>query len=123
MKVLSSGVIVSVVALALALIMTCPMESRAGQASESQTEAAPSSQDASPKATDSNSFALLHVYRQRRYMGNALAPSIYVDGTEVAGIGNGRRVTIKLVAGKHTFTSVANHHRCQAWSGLLHPNR
>jgi len=47
----------------------------------------------------------LHVYRQRRYEGSALAPSIYVDDKQVARVGNGRRVTISLNPGAHTIRS------------------
>lgn len=49
--------------------------------------------------------AKLHVYRQHRYAGSALAPSVVVDGTQVARVGNGRRVTIKLAPGSHAITS------------------
>lgn len=58
-------------------------------------------------AADSSSTASahLHVYRQRRFAGSALAPSIYVDDKQVARIGNGRRATIKLAAGPHSIRS------------------
>ncbi|MGA7915009.1 MAG: DUF2846 domain-containing protein [Candidatus Acidiferrales bacterium] len=49
--------------------------------------------------------ARLYVYRQRRYEGSALAPSIYVDDRQIARVGNGRRVAIKLSAGSHTIRS------------------
>jgi hypothetical protein len=105
MKALSSCVLVSVTALALALVMMCPVEGTAAQAPESQAGSSSGAQGTSPKATESSSLALLHVYRQRRYVGGALAPSVYVDGTEVVRVGSGRRVPIKLPVGKHTFTS------------------
>jgi hypothetical protein len=41
----------------------------------------------------------LYVYRQRRYTGSALAPSIYVDDEQIARIGNGRRCVIRLDPG------------------------
>jgi hypothetical protein len=47
----------------------------------------------------------LHVYRQRRYEGSALAPSIYVDDKQVVRVGNGRRATIRLTPGAHTVRS------------------
>ena len=49
--------------------------------------------------------ARLHVYRQPQFVGSALFPSIYVDGTQVARVGNGRRVTIKLTPGSHYIKS------------------
>jgi hypothetical protein len=49
--------------------------------------------------------AHLRVYRQRRYMGSALAPSIYVDDRQVTRVGNGRRCTIKLSPGPHSIRS------------------
>lgn len=59
---------------------------------------------AQPAGTDSQ-LAHLRVYRHRRYMGSALAPSIYVDDKQVARIGNGRRVCIRLSPGSHTVRS------------------
>jgi hypothetical protein len=50
-------------------------------------------------------IAHLRVYRQRRYSGSALAPSIFVDDKQVARIGNGRRCSIKLSPGSHTIRS------------------
>jgi len=60
--------------------------------------------NASP-ADASASTALLRVYRARRYVGSALAPSIYIDDKEVVRVGNGRRATIRLAAGPHTVRS------------------
>jgi hypothetical protein len=61
------------------------------------------------RATDSATAAapvgLLHVYRQRRFAGSALAPSIYVDDQQVARVGNGRRFTAKLTPGTHGIRS------------------
>jgi hypothetical protein len=51
------------------------------------------------------SVGLLHVYRQRRFVGAALAPSIYVDDQQVARVGNGRRFTAKLTPGTHAIRS------------------
>jgi Protein of unknown function (DUF2846) len=47
----------------------------------------------------------LRVYRARRYAGSALAPSIYVDNKQVARVGSGRRVSIRLSPGSHTIRS------------------
>lgn len=80
---------------------------------QTQPQAAPSQPD-QPAAASSPSegpmastpaIAMLRVYRHRRYMGYALAPSIYVDDKQVARVGNGRRVTIKLAPGPHTVRS------------------
>jgi hypothetical protein len=51
------------------------------------------------------SVGLLHVYRHRRYVGSALAPSIYIDDNQVARVGNGRRFTAKLTPGIHGIRS------------------
>jgi hypothetical protein len=48
---------------------------------------------------------LLRVYRQRRFTGSSLAPSIFVDGRQIARVGNGRRFTAKLTPGAHTIRS------------------
>jgi hypothetical protein len=45
------------------------------------------------------------VYRQGKYVGSALKPSIYVDGNQVARLGNGRFVSLQLAPGKHNFES------------------
>jgi len=50
-------------------------------------------------------FAYLHVYRSRRYVGSALAPTISVDGTKVARVGSGRRFTARLTPGTHGIHS------------------
>src|SRR5260370_4769959 len=47
----------------------------------------------------------LRVYRQHRYAGSALAPSIYVDDKQVARVGNGRRFTARLTPRTHTIPS------------------
>lgn len=52
-----------------------------------------------------SSSALLRVYRARRYVGSALAPTVYVDDKEVVRVGNGRRATIKLSPGPHSIRS------------------
>jgi hypothetical protein len=56
-------------------------------------------------ATSASGFAHLHVYRHRRYVGSALAPSIYIDDKQVVRIGDGRRCTIKLSLGTHAIRS------------------
>jgi hypothetical protein len=76
-------------------------------AAASQNPAAPQSlaPPAPSAAPSSGDAACLHVYRQRRYAGSALAPSIYVDDTQIARVGNGRRVSIRLTPGPHTIRS------------------
>lgn len=68
---------------------------------DATTEKAP----ATHSAPAAGSVGLLHVYRQRRFVGAALAPSIYVDDQQVARVGNGRRFTAKLAPGTHTIRS------------------
>src|SRR5271169_4988033 len=75
-----------------------------GSSSTSPSAPAPSS-NASPAPganATSEDFANLHVYRQHRYAGSALAPAIAIDGTQVARVGSGRRVTIRLKPGSHS---------------------
>jgi hypothetical protein len=68
---------------------------------DATTEKAPATHSAPAAA----SVGLLHVYRQRRFVGSALAPSIYVDDQQVARVGNGRRFTAKLTPGTHGIRS------------------
>jgi hypothetical protein len=68
-----------------------------------QPVAASSPSEGTTASTPAN--AMLRVYRHRRAVGSALAPSIYVDDKQIARVGNGRRVTIKLAPGPHTVRS------------------
>jgi hypothetical protein len=63
-----------------------------------QTTAPPSQAPVAP-------FAHLRLYRPRRVTGSALAPSIYVDDRQVARVGNGRRITVRLSPGAHSIRS------------------
>jgi hypothetical protein len=45
------------------------------------------------------------VYRPGKYVGSALKPSVYVDGSQVARLGNGRYISLRLTPGKHSFES------------------
>jgi hypothetical protein len=45
------------------------------------------------------------VYRQGKYVGSALKPSVYVDGNEVGRLKNGRYLSLQLAPGKHNFES------------------
>ncbi|MFY9905995.1 MAG: DUF2846 domain-containing protein [Terriglobales bacterium] len=56
-------------------------------------------------ANQESRFAYLHVYRQRRYVGSGLSPTITVDSMKVARVGNGRRFTAKVAPGTHTINS------------------
>jgi Protein of unknown function (DUF2846) len=58
-----------------------------------------------PLAPAGASVGLVHVYRQRRFVGSALAPSIFVDDQQVARVGNGRRFTARLMPGMHGIRS------------------
>jgi hypothetical protein len=71
-------------------------------AAQSPPAQPPAAGQASP---GSDALAHLRVYRARRYMGSALAPSIYVDDKQIVRIGNGRRASIKLTPGTHTVRS------------------
>jgi hypothetical protein len=59
-----------------------------------QTPAQPA---AAAPAKPASEFAYLRVYRQKRFTGSALAPSIYVDDKQIARVGNGRRFTMRLL--------------------------
>jgi hypothetical protein len=68
---------------------------------------APQSQSpaAASPASAATEFAILHVYRQKRYAGSGLAPSIYVDDRQIARVGNGRHVCIRLTPASHQIRS------------------
>jgi len=70
-----------------------------------QAPAAPAAAAPAPAAKTTGEFAYLRVYRQRRYVGSALAPSIYLDDKQIARVGNGRRFSMRLLPGSHTVRS------------------
>jgi len=45
------------------------------------------------------------VYRQSKYVGSALKPSVYIDGSQATRLGNGRYVVLQVAPGKHGFES------------------
>jgi len=69
-----------------------------------QTPAPAAAPDTKP-AQPASDFAYLRVYRQKRYVGSALAPSIFVDDKQIARVGNGRRFTMRMLPGSHTVRS------------------
>jgi len=72
------------------------------QAPPSQAQAP---QSATPATTPVADYGRLRVYRAHRYVGSALAPTIYVNGIQVARVGSGRRVSIRLTPGQHSIRS------------------
>jgi Protein of unknown function (DUF2846) len=61
--------------------------------------------DTNAAAQAQTSSAIVHFYRYKQFVGSALAPSVYCDGTQLARMENGRYFTVKLAPGKHTCTS------------------
>ena len=45
--------------------------------------------------------ATVYIYRPKKMMGRGLEPSVYVDGTELARMDNGRYFALKVKPGKH----------------------
>jgi hypothetical protein len=70
-----------------------------------QAQAAPEKNANAGASASPATVGLLHVYRHKRYVGSALAPSIYIDDKQVARVGNGRRFTAKLTPGTHSVRS------------------
>lgn len=56
-------------------------------------------------AQSTASQATVYVYRYKQYVGKALSPSVYCDGTELARMQNGRYFVVTLAPGKHSFRS------------------
>jgi Protein of unknown function (DUF2846) len=56
-------------------------------------------------ADKSDSKATVYVYRYKQFTGSALAPSVYLDETELAKMENGRYFTVRIDPGKHVFHS------------------
>ncbi|HXR09167.1 MAG TPA: DUF2846 domain-containing protein [Candidatus Acidoferrales bacterium] len=84
---------------------TAPPGAQTPAAQPSQTPPALDQSPALAPAPIAPADASLYVYRQRRYEGYALAPSIYVDGVQVTRMANGRHVHIKLTPGTHEIRS------------------
>lgn len=97
----------------LACVLTIPCLSafsalqEPGSSTTNPSGLASSSNASAPPRADvpGENLAHLHVCRQHRYVGSALAPSIAIDGTQVARVGSGRRVTIRLKPGSHSISS------------------
>ncbi|HXY03459.1 MAG TPA: hypothetical protein VEI49_07745, partial [Terriglobales bacterium] len=49
-----------------------------------------------PTADGQPSQAVVHFYRYKQFVGSALAPSIFCDGTQLARMENGRYFSVKL---------------------------
>jgi hypothetical protein len=68
--------------------------------------AASAQEPANSQTTDAKaSKATVYVYRYKQFVGSALSPSVWCDGTELARMENGRYFTVTLDPGKHTFSS------------------
>ncbi len=48
-------------------------------------------------------------YRPKRFAGNALTPSVYVNGEQIARLDNGRYFVLKVTAGKYKIESSMKH--------------
>jgi len=57
------------------------------------------------KASDQSADTLIVFFRPRRFTGSALAPSVYVDGQQVARLDNGRYFSFRVPSGKHSISS------------------
>jgi len=105
MKKLRNGALVALLSLgtiAWAQNTSPTPQTPPSEAAPSQAQApAPATTAAAPAAE----YGRLRVYRAKRYAGSGLAPSIYVDDKQVARVGSGRRVSIRLTAGQHTIRS------------------
>lgn len=53
--------------------------------------------------------ATITFFREGHYYGNALKPSVYVDGKQVARLENGRWFSMPIEPGKHEVSSSAKH--------------
>jgi hypothetical protein len=77
-----------------------------GVFTSAQESTAPAPQaDSQASQSAQSSKATVYVYRYKQFVGSALAPSIYCDGTELARMENGRYFTASVAPGKHSFTS------------------
>lgn len=49
----------------------------------------------------SNEDAIVYIYRPKSWVGRGLEPSVFVDGTELARMDNGRYFSLRMKPGKH----------------------
>jgi hypothetical protein len=49
----------------------------------------------------SNEDAIVYIYRPKSWVGRGLEPSVFIDGTELARMDNGRYFALKMKPGKH----------------------
>lgn len=72
----------------------------AAPATEATPAAAPVAVPA-PKAAEAVAYGRIYVYREKRFMGAALHHDIFLDGKQVAEIGNGSYFILKATPGAH----------------------
>jgi hypothetical protein len=58
-----------------------------------------------PASSQDQKAATIHVYRYKRFVGSALKPSVYCDGRQLARLGSGQVLTVKILTGRRVFTS------------------
>jgi hypothetical protein len=80
--------------------VAAPVVTPAPSAPEAKS-AEPVKADEPAAATPTAKTGILYFYRQKRIMGMALRPSVFVDGAEVACIGSGRYMKVAVSPGDH----------------------
>jgi len=59
-------------------------------------------------ASLSGELVTVYIYRQKKMVGGALEPSVFLDGIELARMDNGRYFVLKVAPGKHTVHMTDN---------------
>ena len=104
-----------VLGLVIGLLAALPASSQQSQANPAQTNPAaqtpadvakPAPNSAQPDV-DKGKDSTIVFFRENRFTGSALKPSIFVDGKEIDRLANGRWVSVHAEAGKHQLQSSA----------------
>jgi hypothetical protein len=84
-----------------------PVANPAGSNPAAQAPADAAKPDAAPGDADKGKDSTIVFFRESKFTGSALKPSIFVDGKEVERLANGRWFSVHAEPGKHQLQSSA----------------
>jgi Protein of unknown function (DUF2846) len=97
-------------ALMIGLLAALPARSQQPQASpatQTLVDVAKSSPDSAPSDMGKGKDSTIVFFRENRFVGSALKPSIFLDGKEMDRLSNGRWFSVHAEPGKHQLQSSA----------------
>jgi hypothetical protein len=90
-----------------AILPARSQQPQSAPAAQAPAEAAKPAPDATQPDADKGKDSTIVFFREGRFTGSALKPSIYVDGKEVDRLANGKWFSVHAEPGKHQLQSSA----------------